>query len=54
MKDRLEDAKDVALGTLGKVGLAVVLGAIAGCGLGCLLFVVRIFERIGDLIMGVW
>lgn len=43
-----------ALGALGCVGLAVVFGGVAGCGLGCLLFVVRIFERIGNLIMGVW
>lgn len=54
MKEWLEEAKDVALGALSMVGLAVVFGAVAGCGLGCLLFVVRIFERIGDLIMGVW
>lgn len=54
MKEWLEDAKDVALGALGCVGLAVAFGAVAGCGLGCLLFVVRIFERIGNLIMGVW
>lgn len=54
MKEWMEEAKDVALGALSKLGLAVVLGAIAGCGLGCLLFVVRIFERIGDMIMGVW
>ena len=54
MKEWLEDAKDVVLGALGVVGLAVVFGGVAGCGLDCLLFVVRIFERIGDLIMGVW
>lgn len=54
MKDWLEDARDAALGALGLVGLAVVFGAVAGCGVGCLLFVVSIFERIGNMIMGVW
>lgn len=54
MKDWQEEAKDTALGALGCLVLAVVFGGVAGCGLGCLMFVVRVFERIGELIMGLW
>lgn len=54
MKEWLEEAKGVALGALRCLELSVAFGVIGGCGLGCLLFVVRIFERIGNLIMGAW
>lgn len=54
MKDWLEDAKDAALGALGLAGMVAIFGAVAGCGVGCMLFVVRIFERLCSMIMGVW